>query len=438
MPKRVNPRGSTRIVKSLDMLVIHNITLYTPDTRFEKAALYIEDGRFSQIMESTSVPIPSHAHVIDATGLTAVPGFIDLQLNGAFGSDFTADPATIWDVSARLPRYGLTSYLPTVITSPLDKIDQARGILLEGRPPNYRGSEPLGLHVEGPFINPQKKGAHKPEYILTPDDQLVAGWSPQSGVRLVTLAPELPGAQAMIEELASRGVVVSAGHSMATYDQAGAGFAAGIRYGTHLFNAMPPMGHREPGLPGALLDNPIAVTGIIPDGIHVHPSLIRLVWAARGSSGLNLVSDAMAALGMPPGKYLLNEFEVTVTEVDCRLADGTLAGAILSIDEALRNLIKFTGCTLSEALATITTTPARLLGIDHQRGRIAPGFIADLVLLHPRFTSSRHYRQWTYRLSAERCKIDAGKGNRIRINCQIQLTCHPPPAARNSIPEIKC
>jgi len=365
------------------MFAIHNVTVYTPDEHIEKATILIENGRISQINASTDGFIPGDAQRIDGGGLIAVPGFIDLQLNGAFGSDFTADPSTIWDVSARLPRYGVTSYLPTVITSPLEKINQARRVLLEERPSGFSGAEPLGLHVEGPFLNPRKKGAHNPVYLQTPDDTLVADWSPQSGVRLVTLAPELPEALGMIKELASRGVVVSAGHSMATYAEAGTGFAAGVRYGTHLFNAMPPLGHREPGLPGALLDNPQSVAGIIPDGIHVHPALIRLAWSAKGSAGLNLVSDAMAALGMPPGQYNLNDLQVTVTEVDCRLADGTLAGAILSIDEALRNLIRFTGCTLPEALATITTTPAQLLGIDRQRGRIAPGLLADLVLLTP-------------------------------------------------------
>ena len=256
-------------------------------------------------------------------------------------------------------------------------------MLRDGPPEEYHGAEPLGLHLEGPFLNPGKKGAHNPAYLLEPDERMTANWSPAAGVRLVTLAPELPGAAALIEELASRGVVVSAGHSSATYAEAEAGFAAGVRYGTHLFNAMSPLDHREPGLPGALLDHAPVVAGIIPDGVHVHPALVRQAWLSKGSAGLNVVTDAMAALGMPPGNYLLNDFEVTVTETVCRLVDGTLAGALLSLDQALRNLLAFTGCTLPEALATITTTPAQLLKIDDQRGRITPGAIADLVLLTP-------------------------------------------------------
>ena len=163
-----------------------------------------------------------------------------------------------------LPRYGVTSYLPTIITSPLENINHARHVLLEERPSTYHGAEPLGLHIEGPFLNPLKKGAHNPIYLQAPDAALVADWSPSNGVRLVTLAPELPGALPVIEALTSRGVVVSAGHSMATYDEALAGFAAGMRYGTHLFNAMSPIGHRQPGLPGALLSEPNLVTGLIP------------------------------------------------------------------------------------------------------------------------------------------------------------------------------
>ncbi|MCB0198411.1 MAG: amidohydrolase family protein, partial [Anaerolineae bacterium] len=173
--------------------------------------------------------------------------------------------------------------------------------------------------------------------------------------------------------------LVSAGHSLATFDEALAGMRAGVGYGTHLFNAMPSLSHREPGLVGALLNDSHSVVGLIPDGIHVHPAMIKLAWAAKGSAGINLVSDAMAALGMPPGRYQLNDFEVQVSETDARLADGTLAGSILPLDEAVRNLIEYTGCALSEALATVTTTPAALLGLAEQRGRIAPNLLADLV-----------------------------------------------------------
>ena len=252
-----------------------------------------------------------------------------------------------------------------------------------GPEPSWRGSTPLGLHCEGPFLNPKKKGAHNPLHLRQPAVADVAAWSPAQQVRLVTLAPELPGALDVVRALVGRGVVVSAGHSMATYAEAQAGFEAGISYGTHLFNAMPTLEHREPGLPGALLTTPDLVVGIIPDGVHTHPAVVALAWACTGPNRLNVVTDAMAALGMPPGVYGLADQAVTVTEREARLPSGTLAGSVLAMDAALRQLIHFTGCSLPDALCTMTLTPARLLGLEHERGQIIPGAVADLVFLTP-------------------------------------------------------
>ena len=365
------------------MLVIKNATIFTPEPLDHPFDLFIEAERITRMAPHGQVEPPANARLIDASGLQLVPGFIDLQLNGAFGHDFTAKPETIWPVSAELPRFGVTSYLPTIITSPLETVAEAQNVLLRQRPAEFSGAEPLGLHLEGPFLNPQKKGAHNPAYLRRPDQEQISNWSPSQGVSLVTLAPELPGVLELVSQLDERGVLVSAGHSLATFDEALAGMRAGIRYGTHLFNAMPPLTHREPGLVGALLNDSHSVIGLIPDGIHVHPAMVKLAWAAKGSAGINLVSDAMAALGMPPGRYQLNDFEVHVSATDARLADGTLAGSILPLDEAVRNLIEYTGCPLSEALATVTTTPAALLGLTEQRGHIAPGLLADLGLLTP-------------------------------------------------------
>jgi N-acetylglucosamine-6-phosphate deacetylase len=195
------------------------------------------------------------------------------------------------------------------------------------------------------------------------------------------MAPELPGALDVISALSSRGVLVSIGHSNATFEQAAAAFDAGARYGTHLFNAMSALGHRDPGVPGALLTDPRPTVGIIADGVHTHRAVVRLVWQVLGARRMNLVTDAMAALGMPSGRHVLGDFEVVVDATSARLADGTLAGSILSLDQALRNLVDITGCSLAEALPTVTTTPARAIGLDHERGRIAPGCIADMVLL---------------------------------------------------------
>lgn len=363
------------------MLIIRHTTVLTPDQTMHDAAVQVDNGRITHIAPTAHLPIPPHASVVEGDGRTLVPGLLDLQLNGAFGHDFTTDPGAIWAVAADLPRWGVTAFLPTIITSPLAQIAQAQDVVRHGRPPNFTGAEPLGLHVEGPFLNPAKKGAHNPAYLRLPEPTAVADWSPAAGIRLVTLAPEMPGALALAQELAARGVVVSAGHSMATLAEAQAAFAHGVGYGTHLYNAMPPLGHREPGLVGALLHTDSVVVGIIPDGIHVHPALVKLAWQAKGPHGLNVVTDAMAALGCPPGVYRLNDFDVTVTEREARLADGTLAGSVLDLITAVRHLMAFTGCALSDALATVTTTPAKVLGLE-EYGRIAPGSRADLALLN--------------------------------------------------------
>lgn len=365
------------------MMLITHATIYTPDRRIDDGAVLADGGRIVQVGRAADIPRPAGAETLDAGGAILAPGFIDLQFNGGFGHDFTDDPSAIWDVAAALPKYGVTAFLPTIITSPMEKIAAGQKVVTMGRPAGHRGAAPLGLHVEGPFLNPQKKGAHNPAHLHLPSLEAVAGWSPENGVRLVTLAPELPGALPVVAALHGRGVLVSAGHTMATYDQAMAGFEAGIRYGTHLFNAMPALQHRDPGLPGALLTDPRPFVGLIADGVHTHPAIVSLAWRALGAERLTLVTDAMAALGMPPGTHRLGDFDVTVDATSARLADGTLAGSILSLDQALRNLVGFAGCPLEQALPALTSNPARAIGLGEERGRIAPGFVADLVLLSP-------------------------------------------------------
>lgn len=365
------------------MLCVTHATIRTPDHVIEDGAVLVEGTRIVGVGPMSEVPVPPGARRVDAAGLELVPGFIDLQINGAFGHDFTADPSAIWRVAEGLPRYGVTAFLPTIITSPPEQVAAGQRTVTGGRPAGFRGAVPLGLHIEGPFLNPQKKGAHNPKYLRLPTPEAVANWSPATGVRLVTLAPELPGALNVAGLLFSRGILVSAGHSTATYDQAVAGFDAGVRYGTHLFNAMPALGHRDPGLPGAMLADARPTVGFIADGVHTHRSVIAVVWRALGPGRLNLVTDAIAALGMPAGAHLLGDYDVTVDATSCRLVDGTLAGSILSLDQALRNLVDITGCPLSDALRTITTTAARAIGEGGARGRIAAGFTADMVLLSP-------------------------------------------------------
>ncbi|HWC67354.1 MAG TPA: N-acetylglucosamine-6-phosphate deacetylase [Acidimicrobiales bacterium] len=320
--------------------------------------------------------------VLDVTGLLVAPGLIDLQCNGGHGVDLATEPGRLWELGAALPRYGVTAFLPTIVTSPPDVVDRALDVLRAGPPPGWRGATPLGLHVEGPMLNPVRRGAHARDLLRAPDVELIGRWTRVNGVALVTLAPELPGALDVVRRLAHAGVVVAAGHTDATAEQFIAGIDAGIRYATHLYNAMSPLAHRAPGAVGATLADPRITAGLIVDGIHVHPTAVAGAWQALGPDRLTLVTDAIAALGLAPGAARLGTMDVTVGADGVRLADGTLAGANLSLDEAVRNLVAWTGCSITDAMATVTSTPARVLGLD-DRGMLDVGRRADAVVLTP-------------------------------------------------------
>jgi N-acetylglucosamine-6-phosphate deacetylase len=344
----------------------------------ERTSIRIEGSRIAAI-----APTAEAARRFDGEGLLAAPGFIELQINGAAGHDLTTEPESLWAVGAALGAYGVTSFLPTLVSPGFEVVDRALAAWRADPPPGWVGAEPLGWHVEGPFLSPTRAGAHHPESLRPPDVAAVTGWSPAAGVRIATLAPELPGALDLVTALVGNGVVVSAGHSAATYAQARAGFDAGIRGVTHLCNAMAPFDHREPGLIGAALEDPRVTVWLIPDGIHVHPAMVSIVRRAIGAERLAIVSDAIAALGMPDGSHQLAGREVDVSDGEARLADGVLAGSVLRLDEGLRNLVSFGGCTIAEALPAVTSVPARLLGIGPERGTLRPGAIADVTLLTP-------------------------------------------------------
>jgi N-acetylglucosamine-6-phosphate deacetylase len=363
--------------------IITGAKIYAPELIPSKSAVLIEEGRIAQIGSHAEAEAWPGGQRIDAGGLLLSPGFIELQINGGFGMDFTEQPDAIFPVAAHLPRFGVTRFLPTIITSPLEQIRLAQGAVRAGASKEFRGAVPVGLHLEGPFLNPERKGAHRAAYMRPPSVEDTGAWSPENGVRLVTLAPELEGAHEVIRALNQRGVVVSAGHSQASFQQARAGFQAGIRFATHLFNAMSPLTQHDPGLPGAVLAQPGLMFGLIVDGVHIHPTLVDFIWRLSGAERLVLVTDAMAALGMPPGEYQLGGQDVIVDGDSARLKTGILAGSILPHNTALRNLIAYTDCALAEALAGFTTNPAKLLGLENEIGRIAPGYRADMVLLTP-------------------------------------------------------
>lgn len=306
------------------------------------------------------------------------PGFVDLQVNGGFGVEVGEDPEAIRTLAARLPETGVTAFLPTIISSPPEFYPQAIAAFAAAR--DTPGAHPLGLHIEGPFLSPQRQGAHRRDMIEHADIRLLDTSLASDVVRLVTLAPERPDAPELIRKLNERGILVSLGHTDATYEQFTAGADAGARMATHLYNAMSPFRHRAPGAIGAaLLDDRITV-GLIADGVHSHSVSLQLAVRAKGVDRIALVTDMMAATGMPPGIYPLGGRQVIVDGTAARLPDGTLAGSLLTMDQAVRNMVRWTDARLPDALHMASAVPARLLGRE-DAGRIAVGADADLVLL---------------------------------------------------------
>ncbi|HUG08530.1 MAG TPA: N-acetylglucosamine-6-phosphate deacetylase [Acidimicrobiia bacterium] len=317
---------------------------------------------------------------VDAGGHIVAPGLIDLQINGAFGHDFTQDPTTIWEVGRLLPELGVTGFTPTIVTSPNEVTDLAMDVVANRRPSDYRGAEVLGLHFEGPWISPRMHGAHNPEHIVEPDLLTAQRWASSGLVRMVTLAPELPGATEVGMALAESGVVVSLGHTAADHDiarEALAGYASTV---THLFNQMSPMGHREPGVVGAALTSSSHCL-LIADGIHVAAAILEVAWRVLGPERTILATDAMAALGLGPGTYPLGDGPITVGDDGPRTSDGRLAGSVVTLTRAMAHLVASTSAGLDEALLCATRNPARALGLG-RRGSLEVGGRADVVVLN--------------------------------------------------------
>ena len=319
------------------------------------------------------------SRIIDVTGSTIIPGLIDIQTNGGWGHDFTSDPESIWEVGRRLPETGVTSFLPTIVTSPLEVTERAIEVLKAGPPLGYVGAEVLGAHIEGPWISAEWRGAHNPDYLRLPDVAQAGHWAESGVVRMVTIAPELRGAEETAAKLDAAGVVVAAGHTGAGYDMAIAALRGSWSAVTHLFNQMSQFRHREPGMVGAALTS-TRPCGLIVDGLHSHPGALRLAWKLLGPDRLILVTDAMQAAGLGPGTYLLGDQEVTVGDDGPRTGQGKLAGSTLTMERAVANLTAWTDASFAQAVRCATLTPATLLRVT-DRGVIRTGRRADVTVL---------------------------------------------------------
>ena len=324
----------------------------------------VEDGRVAAV----AVTSPGGRGI-------AAPGFVDLQVNGFGGVDFLdADAAAYRRAGEALLETGVTAYLPTLITSPERQLlDAMREVPGNGARPRI-----LGMHLEGPFLSPNRLGTHEASSRRDPDPALLDRLLDAGPVRLMTLAPELPGAERLIDRLLERGVAVSLGHSDATAVQANAAFDRGARSVTHLFNAMRPFLHRDPGIVGAALARDDVVVSLIVDGIHLAPETVLVAWRAARDR-FALVTDAITGAGVADGSYSLGNLDVHVHEGTVRGPDGVLAGSVLTMIEAVRNLYEL-GVPIEDALGAATSTPARVLG-DPQLGRLDVGLPADLVVL---------------------------------------------------------
>ena len=313
----------------------------------------------------------------------AVPGFVDLQVNGFGGVDFLdADADGYKRAGEALLETGVTSYLPTLITSPEEHLLAA----MREVPTGTARPRVLGVHLEGPFLSPSRLGAHMASSRRDPDGALLGRLLEGGPVKLMTLAPELPGAGALIDALIAHGVKVSLGHSDATVEQANEAFARGVRTVTHLFNAMRPFRHRDPGIIGAALARDDVYVQIIVDGIHLAPETAQVVWRAA-SGRVALVTDAITAAGLSDGSFSFGDLDVSVHDGTVRGPDGVLAGSVLTMIEAVRNYHAL-GVPLEEAVAAATSVPAAILGLDDV-GRLAPGQPADIVVLNDRIEIDR-------------------------------------------------
>jgi len=376
--------------------------LLTPTDAVEHPLVLVEQGRVLEISARSGRQAPSGISVSDFGDGVMAPGYVDLHIHGSAGYDVMDDSAeALPAIEQLLARHGVTSYFPTTVSAPMDTTLRALERLadaIENREQNNNKKDdvkgrslPLGIHLEGPFISHAYRGVHPLENLLAPKlSTFEQFWQAARGrIRMMTIAPELEDAPEVIAEAARRGVCVSLGHSDADFEAAGRGIAAGARHATHTFNAMRPLDHRtvdhrtadhrSPGILGAVLTDRRVSADIIADGVHLDPAIVKLFAEAKGPEQTVLITDAISATGMPDGRYRLGSFEVDVRDGKC-MADGKLAGSVLTMDRAVRNLARFAEWDLPQAIAAASRNPARAAGIAN-KGVLTVGADADFVVL---------------------------------------------------------
>lgn len=379
------------------MLAFTTGKLLTPTGAVEHPLLLVEHGRVLEISTRNSRQLPAGVSLSDLGDHVMAPGYLDLHIHGSAGYDVMDDSAdALPAIEKLLARHGVTSYFPTTVTASMDKTLRALERLADAIEERERKSNsengkpralPLGIHLEGPFISHARRGVHPPEDLLAPTLALFERfWQAARGrIRMMTIAPELEGATEVIAEAARRGVCVSLGHSDADFATTERGIAAGARHATHTFNAMRPLDHstldhRSPGILGAVLTDGRVSADIIADGVHLDPAIVKLFANAKGPKQTVLITDAISATGMPEGRYRLGSFEVDVRDGKCMMG-GKLAGSVLTMDRAVRNLARFAEWDLAQAVAAASHNPARVARIAN-KGALTVGADADFVVLN--------------------------------------------------------
>jgi N-acetylglucosamine-6-phosphate deacetylase len=347
--------------------------------------LEIEDGRIASISSRRDGELPSDAHVLDFPSATLAPAFLDVHIHGSAGHDvMEATPEALTTIGRFLASHGTGSFLATTVTAPLEatlrSLSGLAKLIANPPAPAEHSAWPIGIHLEGPFLSHAKRGVQPAEHLLAPNIGVFDRFfdAAEGHIRLMTLAPELPGAIELAAHATARGVRVSVGHSNATAAETRAAVGAGAVSATHTFNAMRALDHREPGILGVVLTTASLFAELICDGVHTAPELVKLWWRAKGRHRAILVTDAMSATGMPDGTYHLGGFAVQVAHGKAFVGD-VLAGSVLTLDRALTNFIGFTGAPLEQALLLLTANPAAMTGFSHRAGSLAEGQPANLV-----------------------------------------------------------